>query len=46
MITAENKEILVFADLTELKKPVFMGRLHVSRLRGYELFQFEYDQTG
>lgn len=43
MTMAENKEMLVFADWAKLKQPALMGQLYVSRLRGNELFQFEYD---
>lgn len=42
MIT-NDKEILVYADWLELGGPQLMGRLFSSRLRGKEVFQFEYE---
>ena len=38
-----NKEILVYADWQGLNGPCLMGTLFSSRLRGKEVFQFEYD---
>jgi serine/threonine-protein kinase HipA len=40
---ANDKEILVFADWLGLRGPQLMGRLFASRLRGKEVFQFEYE---
>lgn len=40
---ANDKEILVFADWLGLRGPQLMGRLFTSRLRGKEVFQFEYE---
>ena len=38
-----NKEILVYAGWQGLNGPCLMGTLFSSRLRGKEVFQFEYD---
>ncbi|QEC41754.1 type II toxin-antitoxin system HipA family toxin [Pseudobacter ginsenosidimutans] len=37
-----NREILVYADWRDLKKPMQMGSLHVDQLRGKEVFSFSY----
>jgi len=42
-MNSRDKEILVYADWQALNGPHLMGRLFVSRLRGKEVFQFEYD---
>ena len=42
MKKSSNKEVLVYASWQGLKKPQLMGTLYTSRLRGKELFQFEY----
>jgi len=42
-MNSRDKEILVYADWQALNGPRLMGRLFVSRLRGKEVFQFEYD---
>jgi hypothetical protein len=36
-----NKNILVYADWKELKKPQFIGTLYASHSRGKEIFSFE-----
>jgi len=38
-----KKEILVFADWQGLNGPCLMGHLYAVRLRGKEIFQFEYE---
>jgi serine/threonine-protein kinase HipA len=38
-----EKEILVYADWQGINGPLLMGHLFVSRLRGKEIFQFEYE---
>ncbi len=43
-IRSDNKIIEVYADWEGLPGPTLMGKLHVSRIRGKELFSFEYDQ--
>ncbi len=45
MMSASNKEILVYADWQALNGPHLMGRLFVTRARGKEVFQFEYDPS-
>jgi serine/threonine-protein kinase HipA len=45
MMSASIKEILVYADWQALNGPQLMGRLFVTRARGKEVFQFEYDPT-
>ena len=42
-MSSNDKEILVFADWQGLNGPLLMGRLFASRLRGKEVFQFEYE---
>ncbi len=38
-------DILVYADWIELNRPVFMGTLSVTHLKGREVFSFEYDKN-
>lgn len=38
------REVFVYADWHELKYPMYMGKLYVERLRGKEVFAFEYDK--
>jgi serine/threonine-protein kinase HipA len=40
----QNKEIQVFADWKETNGPQFLGTLYTSRLRGKEVYEFEYDK--
>lgn len=42
--TSNSKEILVYADWLELKKPVLMGSLQVDQMRGKEIFSFAYSE--
>jgi len=44
-IKNQKKELLVFADWQELKKPTLMGTLHVTPSKGTEIFSFEYAKT-
>lgn len=39
-----ERNILVYADWQALEKPVLMGRLSATLLRGKEIFAFEYDK--
>lgn len=38
------REVCVYADWHALKYPMYMGKLYVERLRGKEVFAFEYDK--
>lgn len=40
-----NLNIYVYADWHTIKEPIFIGTLLVNRVRGKELFNFEYDST-
>ncbi len=40
----ENKSIKVYAHWSSMDNPVLMGILYAERLRGKELFSFEYDK--
>ncbi len=44
-IKNQKKELFVFADWQELKKPTLMGTLHVTPSKGTEIFSFEYAKT-
>ncbi|MGD2034465.1 MAG: HipA domain-containing protein, partial [Bacteroidales bacterium] len=39
-----RRSILVYAHWLGISKPVFIGTLHSERLRGKEIFSFEYDE--
>jgi len=39
-----KQNIFVFADWKGMEDPIFMGTLHSERLRGKQLFSFEYDK--
>jgi len=45
-MTKKNRirEVFVYADWHELKYPMYMGKLYIERLRGKEVFAFEYDK--
>ncbi len=40
-----RRSILVYAHWLGISKPVFVGTLHSERLRGKEIFSFEYDEN-
>ncbi|WP_461639564.1 hypothetical protein [Labilibaculum euxinus] len=40
-----KQQIFVFADWLGLEAPTLMGTLNYERLRGKEIFSFEYDNT-
>ncbi len=40
-----KKEILVYAHWLGMDKPVLMGNLYSSRIKGKEIFSFEYDKN-
>lgn len=40
----DKREILVYAHWQGMKEPLLMGKLYSSRLKGRELFSFEYDK--
>jgi serine/threonine-protein kinase HipA len=40
--TNTRKEILVYAQWLEMKKPMLMGSLYAEKIRGKEIFSFEY----
>ena len=39
-----EKEIFVYADTEYMGKPLFLGTLHSSPVRGKEIFSFEYSK--
>lgn len=39
-----EKEIFVYADTEYMEKPLFLGTLHSSPIRGKEIFSFEYSK--
>jgi serine/threonine-protein kinase HipA len=41
----QKKELFVYAHWKELLQPVLMGTLHVTPLKGKEIFSFEYDKS-
>ncbi|MFA6301509.1 MAG: HipA domain-containing protein [Legionella sp.] len=43
MTKLDEKDILVYADWIEIEKPLLIGILNSSVLRGKEIFAFEYD---
>ncbi|HBS87444.1 MAG: toxin HipA [Bacteroidetes bacterium GWF2_38_335] len=45
MATNINKQILVFAHWNEMEAPISLGILNAQRLRGKEIFSFEYDKN-
>jgi serine/threonine-protein kinase HipA len=40
----DQKDIFIFADWAGLNSPTFIGTLYCSKLRGKEIYQFEYDK--
>ena len=40
-----QQNILVYADLQKLGRPIFMGNLFVEQIRGKEIFSFEYTKN-
>ena len=44
MAKENHRDIYVYADWKEMKEPMLMGTLHSNRLRGKEIFSFEYDK--
>lgn len=42
---APNLHIYVYADWHTLKEPIFIGTLIANRIRGKEIFNFEYDKN-
>jgi serine/threonine-protein kinase HipA len=41
--TTTKREVHVYADWQDMASPIYMGVLHAERLRGKELFSFEFD---
>ena len=41
--TSTKREVHVYADWQDMATPIYMGVLHAERLRGKELFSFEFD---
>ncbi len=40
-----KREVHVYADWQDMATPIYMGVLHAERLRGKELFSFEFDKN-
>lgn len=40
-----KREVHVYADWQDMETPIYMGVLHAERLRGKELFSFEFDKN-
>ncbi|MBI4648461.1 MAG: HipA domain-containing protein [Bacteroidia bacterium] len=45
MATENNKRILVYADWNEMEAVLLLGKLNAQRVRGKEVFSFEYDSN-
>ena len=43
--TSTKREVHVYADWQDMATPIYMGVLHAERLRGKELFSFEFDKN-
>lgn len=42
-MTDKKRAVYVYADWHGLNGPIYMGVLYAERLRGKEIFSFEYD---
>lgn len=43
--SVQQRNIRVYADWIELRRPAFMGVLHSTQVRGKEVFSFEYNEA-